>query len=72
MFAIQKQNEKLVKLLLDKGANVDVKDIVIFNYIIFIQDGFTPLSVAVDTRNKNMINLVLSAKPQIDVYKLNF
>ncbi len=57
MYAIQKQNLKMAKFLLEKGASVDYKD----------EDGFTPLSVAVDSNNREFVSLILKYKPQIDV-----
>ena len=57
MYAIQKQNIKLIRKLLDKGASVDYKDI----------DGFTPLAVAVDSNNEQIIQLILNAKPEVDL-----
>jgi ankyrin repeat protein len=57
MYTIQKKNFPLSKLLLEKGANVDYKD----------TDGFSPLAVAVDSRNIEFIKLIIKYKPQIDV-----
>lgn len=57
MYTIQKKNYNLSELLLNKGASVDYKD----------TDGFSPLAVAVDSRNIDLIKLILKYKPQIDV-----
>lgn len=56
MYAAQKQNLKMIHLLIERGANPNYKDI----------DGFTPLSVAVDTGNKEVVEAVLKAKPEVD------
>jgi ankyrin repeat protein len=60
MYAIQKQNYNMALFLLQHGANVDHKDI----------DAFTPLAVAVDTNNKEIVSLILKYKPQIDVMNI--
>jgi len=56
MFAVQNKNFKLTQMLLEKGANVNAKDV----------DGFDALTIAVDSKNMNMCKFLLKYKPKID------
>ena len=57
MFSIQNKNFNITKLLLKYGANVNHKDI----------DGFTPLTIGVDTKSLEIVKLLLLYKPIIEV-----
>jgi len=56
MQSIQRGNLLITELLLKYGANVNKKDV----------DGFSVLTIAVDTRNVKMCKMVLSYHPLID------
>ena len=56
MYAIENKNTELVKFLLENKADINHIDI----------DGFSPLAIAVDTQNAEIINLLLTYNPTFD------
>lgn len=61
MFSIQKNNYTISKLLLENGSDVNHKDI----------DGFSPLMIAIDSNDFNLIKLLLEYRPIIEVIVYN-
>lgn len=53
MYAIEKKNVLLTKFLLDNGVNIDNVDV----------DGFTPLALAIDTQQEEIVRILLEKKP---------
>lgn len=53
MNSIVKRNTKIASLLLENGADVNVVD----------EDGFSPLAIAIDTQNEEMVSKILEYKP---------
>ena len=67
MFSVKNKNKNITRLLLQKGANVNHKDI----------DGFSVLAVAIDSMNLDICKILLEYKPSLEVnikklYLLNF
>lgn len=61
--AIDEENMALLKLLIDKGADINTR--------IYSEDGFNPLSLAVKNQNKDMVEFLLQNKANPDGTKIN-
>ncbi len=57
MFAVQNKNTHLAKFLLQNKADINKQDV----------DGFTALSIAIDSDNLEICRLLLEFNPEIKV-----
>lgn len=54
MYAVENQSLTISSYLFEKNIDININDI----------DGFTPLSIAIDTQNENMVRMILEQKPK--------